>query len=71
MEKMTADEVRKELLSAIEQTPSPTIDWVTRERRDLGENWGLYIQIARQLARDGVVELGPACSTFVKVRRSS
>jgi len=71
MEKMTPKEVREEFLSRIEQTPSPTIDWVTYEKSDRGDNWGLYVQVARQLARDGEIELGHDCSTFFKVRRSS
>ena len=57
MEKMTPEEVRKEILSAIEQKPRPTIDWVTREKRDLGGNWRLYCEEAKQLEREGLVEL--------------
>ena len=71
MEKTTTEEVRKELLSAIEQRRSPTIDWVRYEKLDLGENWGLYVQVARQLEREGLVELSSATFTSFEVRRSS
>jgi len=71
MEKITQEEVRKEILSRIEQTPSPTIDWLTYERSDLGDNWGLYVQVARKLARDGKIQLGHDSTTSFKVRHSS
>jgi len=71
MEKMTPEEVRKELLSAIEQRRSPTIDWVRYEKSDLGENWGLYSQVARKLECEGLVELNSAGFTSFQIRRSS
>jgi len=71
MEKTTPEEVRKELLSAIEQKRSPTIDWVRYEKPDLGEDWGLYVQVASQLQREGLVELSSASFTSFEIRRSS
>ena len=70
MEEKIPGDVREELLSAIEQKRSPTIDWVIYERADLPENWKLYLQVAQELQKQGVIELQATFTSF-EIRRKS